>query len=238
MLEDEPMSMRLGRVLPLQLLLLIAALIGAAALPARPALAQDDPALHIYQLARALHADDIKNENFTFWIKGDIGEALSIPISLHPGDTMPDFTFQELTGSGKLSRADLTSPYLLNLWASWCGPCRDEFPVLDEAISSQQLSLPIYFINVLDVQSEAITFSEPYRARLKLYIDLAHFAEKTKIDAIPQTYLIDARGKIQAIHLGNMTPAAVAFFAAIAAHPSLGAFDRLHPDNVPAPDYF
>jgi thiol-disulfide isomerase/thioredoxin len=230
MLEDKPMSTR--RVLPL----LIAALIGAMATGS--ALAQDSPALRIYKLARALHTDNIENQNYTYWINGDIGEDLSIPLSLHPGDTMPDFTFQELTGEASLSRADLKPPYLLNFWASWCGPCRDEFPVLDGAVKSSALPIPLYFINVLDQQNAAIAFSDPYRARLKLYIDLEQFAGKYAIDAIPQTYLIDANGKIQAIHLGNMTPAAVAFFAEIAAHPGIGAFDRLHPDEMPVPDYF
>lgn len=224
--------MSIRRVLPL----LIAALIGAIA-PV-PALAQDSPALHIYKLARALHTDNIENQNYTFWIRGDMGEDLGIRLFLHSGDTMPDFTFRELTGEASLSRADLKPPYLLNFWASWCGPCRDEFPVLDGAVKSGELPMPVYFIDILDQQNEAIAFSEPYRALLKLYIDLEQFAEHYQINAIPQTYLIDANGKIQAIHLGNMTPAAVAFFAEIAAHPGIGAFDRLHPDKAPVPDYF
>ncbi len=110
--------------------------------------------------------------------------------------------------------------------------------MLDGAVKSGDLPLPLYFINILDDQASAIAFSNPYRTRFDIYIDQTNFAAQYKINAIPQTFLIDAQGKIQAIHLGNMTPASIAFFAEIAAHPGVGSFDRFHPDQGPTPDFF
>src|SRR5215467_6699439 len=45
----------------------------------RAAQSQDDEAQHIYQLARALNSDDIDQQNYTYWVNGNIGKDIGLP---------------------------------------------------------------------------------------------------------------------------------------------------------------
>src|ERR1041384_682260 len=65
--------------------------------PLRTADSQQDEAEHIYQLARALNSDDIDQQNFTYWINGNIGKDIGLPpLIVALGKPMPDFTFKSL----------------------------------------------------------------------------------------------------------------------------------------------
>ncbi len=209
---------------------------------AHPAIirAQQEPlALQIYRLARALHYDDIAQQNFTFWVYGNMGKDGSAgPQNLEVGEIMPDFSFPMFTGTGQISRADLKPPYLLNFWASWCPPCRDEFPLLAKHLQDGTLKQPLVFIDVFDAQSDAETFLKTMPGGLTITVDTqSNVASRFGLQGIPVTILVDASGKIQAMHLGNMTEASIAFFSLIAAHPGVGAFESAHPDQPPAALY-
>ena len=198
---------------------------------------QQDEAQHIYQLARALHADNIDQQNYTYWVNGNIGKDIGLPAPiLTTGQPMVAFTFSALDGSNPLGSDKLKPPYLLNFWASWCPPCRQEFPLLLEASNSQQLSFPIYFVNTLDQQTPALAVLKELKIDRTVYADAADskFTQSNLQQVVPQTFLIDAKGNIQALHVGNMTPVSIRFFAEVATHPGVGAFDANNPDQMPA----
>jgi cytochrome c biogenesis protein CcmG/thiol:disulfide interchange protein DsbE len=93
---------------------------------------------------------------------------------------------------------------LVNYWASWCGPCRAEHPIL-EALAQE--GVPIYGINYKDDPKDALAFlaelGNPYRAVG------ADDTGRTAIDwgvyGVPETYVIDGAGRIVLRHVGPIT---------------------------------
>jgi cytochrome c biogenesis protein CcmG/thiol:disulfide interchange protein DsbE len=217
--------------------LAVALILSMIAVPSSPARAQKDVAMRIYNLARELHDYNVEFGTFTTWVNGDLGEdPAASPGKLDAGQTIPDFKFKNFDKAGEVKRADLAGKaYFLNFWASWCPPCREEFPLIGEAIDDGSLSLPIYFVNVLDTKVEAQRFLWTMSPELSIVSDDAKstYARRYRINSIPQTILVDANGKIQAIHSGGLSELPLKFLLEIAAHPGVGAFDANNPDEPP-----
>ncbi|HKJ16811.1 MAG TPA: DsbE family thiol:disulfide interchange protein [Xanthomonadales bacterium] len=121
---------------------------------------------------------------------------------------MPTFELPNLhEPTSLISNQDLIgSPFLLNVWASWCVTCRYEHPVIEELAETGLI--PIIGLNYRDARADAIQwlqrFGDPY---------LFHIADepgRVAIDfgvyAAPETFLIDAKGMIRFKHIGALTP--------------------------------
>jgi cytochrome c biogenesis protein CcmG/thiol:disulfide interchange protein DsbE len=114
------------------------------------------------------------------------------------GDEAPPFTAEQLNGEGSLSLADLRGkPVLLNFWASWCGPCVDEAPMLRQA--HREFGDEVHFVGVdiRDARTDAHDFVEQHDLdythvrdeRLDIYDDYG-------LTGQPETFLIDSDGRI------------------------------------------
>lgn len=110
-----------------------------------------------------------------------------------------------------LSSADYPGrPLVVNVWGSWCAPCRREAPIL--AAASRKYGLRVQFIGLLsrDKPASALafnrTFKVPYPSlqdpggRLQL-----RFANSLPGQAVPNTWVIDERGRVAARVLGELT---------------------------------
>ncbi|MDP4620860.1 MAG: TlpA family protein disulfide reductase [Thermoleophilia bacterium] len=93
---------------------------------------------------------------------------------------------------------------LLNLWASWCGPCKEEAPVL-EAVSDRyrEKGVIVLGIDIQDLTEDALAFIEEYRLTYPSLRDGSDVS-KTSLEAtgVPETYLIDRTGRI-ALHIAG-----------------------------------
>ncbi len=226
-----PLSRRLALSTAIGILVL---LVGQFA----PARAQDDIAMRIYRLARTLYYDDLLHDNITYWVNGDLGDDPTIRSSGMIQKPLPNFLLGRLIGTGLVSSADMPAPYLINFWASWCQPCRDEFPLLVNSINDGTLDLPILFVNVADTRTRAQQFigQITFRGDSAVVIDDAQPALSVAlgVTSVPQTFLIDARGTIQAIRIGEINATALRFLAEIARHPDVGTFDANAPSCTPS----
>ena len=81
-----------------------------------------------------------------------------------PGDMAPDFSRPILSGpvgdrSASLSLADLKGrPVVLNFWASWCEPCKDEAPLLRKAYEEYGDRVSFVGVDIRDARSDALRF--------------------------------------------------------------------------------
>ena len=123
----------------------------------------------------------------------------------------PAFQLPQLQDPAKrFSAADVRGKvWLLNVWATWCGPCREEHPVLVELARSG--AVPIYGLDYKDVRDDALTLlsqeGNPYvlcasDADGRVAIDYGVYG-------VPETYLIDREGVIRFKQVGPLTSESV-----------------------------
>jgi cytochrome c biogenesis protein CcmG, thiol:disulfide interchange protein DsbE len=100
-------------------------------------------------------------------------------------------------------------PIVVNKWASWCGPCRAEFPVLQE--TSTKLGKQVAFVGLdsNDNDETARKFLKQFPVPYPSYVDRnARVAQKLGIGQnFPTTLYYDANGKVAYIHQGPYTTA-------------------------------
>jgi thiol-disulfide isomerase/thioredoxin len=136
-------------------------------------------------------------------------EALRSPtLSLAPGASaeMPALTFSD--GGGRaLSLADFRGKVvLLNVWATWCTPCRRELPALDRL--QARLGGPDFEVLVLSVDRQGVAAARPFFEQLglkalKLYADPSgRTMQSLKLVGLPTTLLIDRAGRQRAVVVG------------------------------------
>jgi cytochrome c biogenesis protein CcmG/thiol:disulfide interchange protein DsbE len=117
----------------------------------------------------------------------------------------PALTLAPLDTGAPTSLSDYRGTVVvLNFWASWCVPCRDESPLLQrwhERIRSQGGT--VLGVNVLDVRSDARAFVEEYGLTYPMLRDCSSdCSEAFGVIGYPETFVIDRRGRIAAVTHG------------------------------------
>jgi cytochrome c biogenesis protein CcmG/thiol:disulfide interchange protein DsbE len=113
--------------------------------------------------------------------------------------TAPAVTLEKLDGSGTMSLAELRGKVVvLNFWASWCGPCKDEAPLLEQ-ISVQYRSQGVVVLGI-DSQ-DATSDGRKFAARYGLTYPLLHTAgsdlsHSWGVTGYPETFLLDRQGRV------------------------------------------
>ncbi|WGO97363.1 TlpA disulfide reductase family protein [Saccharophagus degradans] len=93
-------------------------------------------------------------------------------------------------------------PVLIDFWASWCEPCQESFPWMNE-IKAQYPDLEIIAINLDEEKATAEAFLKNNTADFKVMFDPEGvLAEKYQVDGMPSSYLVDRNGNIVKHHVG------------------------------------
>jgi cytochrome c biogenesis protein CcmG/thiol:disulfide interchange protein DsbE len=98
---------------------------------------------------------------------------------------------------------------VVNFWASWCTPCREEFPLFEERLATLGPTDGLVILGVLykDQAELARQFTDEFGATWPTVTDPGDaIAKAYRVVAPPQTYFIDADGVLQAIQIGQVLP--------------------------------
>lgn len=134
------------------------------------------------------------------------GDPSDLPTALQDRP-LPEFALAGLVdGEEGFSSEDLKQgrPSLLNVWASWCAPCRKEHPDL---MMLQENAVPIYGLNYKDRAEAATRFlgrlGNPYEKTAADHT--GRVAIELGVYGVPETFVISAEGKILDRHTGPLT---------------------------------
>lgn len=116
----------------------------------------------------------------------------------------PNFTLKSNTGKNiKLSELR-GQVVLLNFWASWCGPCRQEMPLLEKLQQRYSaLGFTVLGVNVEEDSSKARTLLKDIPVSFPILFDTQNTVSKQyKVSAMPSTVMIDRDGNMRYLHKG------------------------------------
>ncbi len=116
----------------------------------------------------------------------------------------PDFTLKSKdNGNIKLSE-NRGNIVLVNFWASWCGPCRQELPAMEALYQEYaDLGFEILAVNVDDEESKADVLLDDIEVTFPVLYDTKGDVSKLyDVNAMPTTVLIDRDGNQRLVHLG------------------------------------
>ena len=116
----------------------------------------------------------------------------------------PDFTLKSRDGSN-VRLSDLRGQVvMLNFWASWCGPCRQEMPILDDLYKRYgKAGFVLLGVNVEQDSSLGEKYLKDTPVKFPILWDpTSKVSQLYTVDAMPSTVMIDRDGKMRYLHRG------------------------------------
>lgn len=126
------------------------------------------------------------------------------PGEVEIGSVVRDSSMQGLTGGAKKLSDYRGKPLIINVWASWCGPCRTEMGSLDRLYRRYGgKQFQVIGISTDDYPDRALAFLQQAKTGFSHFIDSKLVLENMLgADRLPLTVLVDAEGKVLAKYYG------------------------------------
>jgi thiol-disulfide isomerase/thioredoxin len=116
----------------------------------------------------------------------------------------PDFTLKSLAGKNLKLSEMRGNVVLINFWASWCGPCRQEMPLLNNLHNKYApLGFTVIGVNVEEKTENARGFIKDTPVDFPILLDNRNQVSKLyKVVAMPTTVVVDRDGNMRFLHHG------------------------------------
>lgn len=158
---------------------------------------------HRAQLRRSLGV--AMSVGLALWLGGSL-----VLQALEQGTRLPDLQVRDMQGNPGNLRDYAGQPLVVNLWATWCPPCRREMPVLMQA-QQREAAITFLFVN----QGESAALVSEFIAAQQLSLGNLLLDEQVKLGllvgsrALPTTLFYDAEGRQIGSHLGELSHASL-----------------------------
>ncbi len=133
------------------------------------------------------------------------GEGTTTVDASADGDRLPDVDLTALESGESSSLADIDGPAVVNLWATWCAPCRAEIPDFEEVHQARADEVRFIGINIGEDPGDARDFIDDVGATYDQFADFdGDVSVALSATSMPVTIVIDGDGVITTRHLGPL----------------------------------
>ncbi|MGB5624349.1 MAG: TlpA disulfide reductase family protein [Woeseiaceae bacterium] len=146
----------------------------------------------------------MKIRNSIFGLVICIFAASTLAASGMEGQPAPDFALKSSTGENMRLSEHRGDVVMINFWATWCGPCRQEMPLLDELYTRyQRVGFNLLGVNIDDDSGRAMKMIEELGVNFPVLFDARKEVSKLySVEAMPVTVLVDREGNVRHVHHG------------------------------------
>ena len=138
-----------------------------------------------------------------------LGPAVCVPAGALVGQPAPDFALRSLQGENVRLSEHFGEVVLINFWATWCGPCRQEMPLLDEIYGKyRRAGLVLFSVNLDEDENVAAAkeMAQTLKISYPVLVDVRkEVARAYQTGTMPLTVLIDREGVVRYVSEGYKT---------------------------------
>jgi thiol-disulfide isomerase/thioredoxin len=121
------------------------------------------------------------------------------------GETLEDFSLSDTDGNLVSLAGFSGKPMVINFWATWCKPCVNEMPLLNDIAQEHPNDLQVIGINVEEDLSSVNLFLEKLAIQFPVLLDSdGKVADQFQINGYPTTLFVDADGVLREIKIGEL----------------------------------
>jgi peroxiredoxin len=130
--------------------------------------------------------------------------ASAIAASRLIGQPAPDFALRSMEGENLRLSEHLGEVVVINFWATWCGPCRQEMPLLDDLYAKYKLAgMTLLSVNIDESSERAAEMAHTLKVSYPvLFDDRQEVSRAFEVNAMPLTVMIDREGVVRQVFEG------------------------------------
>ena len=119
----------------------------------------------------------------------------------------PELTLEDLSGKSVSLKDRLGSVVLVNLWATWCPPCREEMPTLQSFYEKYKANgFVLIAINQEETSDVVIPFVKEFGLTFPVWLDIDYQAQRVfNTMNLPSSYVIDRNGRVRLMWIGGIS---------------------------------
>ena len=141
-------------------------------------------------------------------LRQDPGESASKDRLLPPtvGTEVPDFELSTLGGSSLALNSIRGKPLVINFWTTWCGPCKEEMPLLEAYAQKYTGKLVVMGINSAENEETVQPYIDDMEISFPILLDKAGIvSDRYFVKNFPYTFFVDENGILRGQHIGLLS---------------------------------
>lgn len=117
-----------------------------------------------------------------------------------------DFELETLTGDVVRLSQYQGKPVLINFWATWCGPCQVEMPLIQEFYQKYASEMEVLAVDYDEPTSDVQAFIDKFGFSFPVLLDPGgKIADQYQVKGFPTTYFIDREGTVRGVYVGSLS---------------------------------